>query len=112
MYTEDPSTNAAHGTNTVTATRMALKLSDYVVTEAGFASDLGAEVHGHRCATRRFHPDAVVVVTTVRALKLHGGAAKDQLKNEDIEALKRHSQPRSPHSEHGKQFGGPCSCSP
>ena len=96
-----PFANIAHGTNTVTATRLALKLSDYVVTEAGFASDLGAEKFMDIVSRYAgFNPHAVVIVTTVRALKLHGGAAKDQLKSENIEALKRHPEPGSSHQEY------------
>lgn len=103
-----PFANIAHGTNTVTATRMALRLSDYVVTEAGFASDLGAEKFMDIVSRYAgFHPDAVVVVTTVRALKLHGGAAKDQLKNEDIEALKKGIPNLEAHVQNMKQFGVP-----
>ncbi len=103
-----PFANIAHGTNTVTATRMALKLSDYVVTEAGFASDLGAEKFMDIVSRYAgFHPDAVVIVTTVRALKLHGGAAKDQLKFENIEALKKGIPNLEAHILNMKQYGVP-----
>jgi len=103
-----PFANIAHGTNSIIATKMALKLSDYVVTEAGFASDLGAEKFMD-IASRNggFNPNAVVIVTTVRALKLHGGAAKDQLKNENIEALKKGIPNLEAHIENMKQFGVP-----
>lgn len=103
-----PFANIAHGTNSIMATCMALKLSDYVVTEAGFASDLGAEKFMD-IASRYggFNPQAVVIVTTVRALKLHGGMAKDQLKNENIEALIRGIPNLEAHIENMKQFGVP-----
>ena len=103
-----PFANIAHGTNTVTATRMALKLSDYVVTEAGFASDLGAEKFMDIVSRYAgFNPHAVVIVTTVRALKLHGGAAKDQLKSENIEALKKGIPNLEAHIKNMKQFKVP-----
>ena len=85
-----PFANIAHGCNSVMATRMALKLGDYVVTEAGFGADLGAEKFlDIKCRMAGLHPDAVVVVATVRALKLHGGIPKDQLGTENLEALER-----------------------
>ncbi|MCL1846689.1 MAG: formate--tetrahydrofolate ligase [Coriobacteriia bacterium] len=85
-----PFANIAHGCNTLAATRMALKHGDYVVTEAGFGADLGAEKFlDIKCRRAGFRPDAVVVVATVRALKHHGGAAKDNLLQEDLEALKK-----------------------
>lgn len=103
-----PFANIAHGTNSLTATKMALKLSDIVVTEAGFASDLGAEKFMDIVSRYAgFNPDAVVIVTTVRALKLHGGAAKDQLENEDIEALRKGIPNLEAHIENMKQFGVP-----
>ena len=103
-----PFANIAHGTNTVSATKMALKLSDYVVTEAGFASDLGAEKFMDIVSRfAGFHPSAVVIVTTVRALKLHGGAAKDQLKVENLDALKKGLPNLEAHIENMKQFGVP-----
>ena len=103
-----PFANIAHGTNTVTATMLALKLSDYVVTEAGFASDLGAEKFMDIVSRYAgFNPHAVVIVTTVRALKLHGGAAKDQLKSENIEALKKGIPNLEAHIKNMKQFGVP-----
>ena len=85
-----PFANIAHGCNSVTATRMALKLGDYVVTEAGFAADLGAEKFlDIKCRMAGLKPSAVVVVATVRALKYHGGVAKTDLNNENLEALEK-----------------------
>ena len=79
-----PFANIAHGCNSLTATKIALKLSDYVVTEAGFGADLGAEKFlDIKCRMSGLKPDAVVIVATVRALKLHGGAKKDELGNEE-----------------------------
>ena len=83
-----PFANIAHGCNSVTATRMALKIGDYIVTEAGFAADLGAEKFlDIKCRMAGLKPDAVVMVATVRALKYHGGVPKDQLNEENLEAL-------------------------
>lgn len=85
-----PFANIAHGCNSVTATRMALKLGDYVVTEAGFAADLGAEkFFDIKCRMAGLVPDAVVVVATVRALKYHGGVSKDELNEQNLEALEK-----------------------
>ena len=85
-----PFANIAHGCNSVTATRMALKIGDYVVTEAGFAADLGAEKFlDIKCRMAGLTPDAVVMVATVRALKYHGGVAKADLNEENLEALER-----------------------
>ena len=85
-----PFANIAHGCNSVTATKLALKLSDYVVTEAGFAADLGAEkFFDIKCRMAGLKPDAVVVVATIRALKHHGGAGKDQLTSENLAALEK-----------------------
>ncbi len=85
-----PFANIAHGCNSVTATRLALKLGDYAVTEAGFGADLGAEKFlDIKCRMAGLKPDAVVIVATVRALKHHGGAAKDQLNQENPEALEK-----------------------
>ena len=88
-----PFANIAHGCNSVVATKMALKLSNYTVTEAGFGADLGAEKFLN-IKTRRLGktPDAVVIVATIKALKYHGGMAKDELEKEDIEALKNGSK--------------------
>jgi formate--tetrahydrofolate ligase len=85
-----PFANIAHGCNSVMATKMALKMGDYTVTEAGFGADLGAEKFlDIKCRMANLTPDAVVVVATVRALKMHGGLAKTELGNEDIAALER-----------------------
>ncbi len=85
-----PFANIAHGCNSVTATRMALKLGDYAITEAGFGADLGAEKFlDIKCRMAGLKPDAVVVVATVRALKHHGGAARAELGREDLAALER-----------------------
>ena len=85
-----PFANIAHGCNSVTATRMALRLGEYAVTEAGFGADLGAEKFlDIKCRVAGLRPDAVVIVATVRALKHHGGAAKTELGREDLAALER-----------------------
>lgn len=85
-----PFANIAHGCNSVTATKLALKMGDYTVTEAGFGADLGAEKFlDIKCRMAGLTPDAVVVVATVRALKMHGGLAKTELANEDISALEK-----------------------
>ena len=85
-----PFANIAHGCNSVIATRMAMKLADYAVTEAGFGADLGAEKFlDIKCRMAGLKPDAVVVVATVRALKLHGGVAKTELATENLEALEK-----------------------
>ena len=85
-----PFANIAHGCNSVTATRMALKLSDYTVTEAGFGADLGAEKFlDIKCRMAGLKPNAVVIVATVRALEYNGGVAKTDLNNEDLEALEK-----------------------
>ena len=85
-----PFANIAHGCNSVMATRMALKLGDYTVTEAGFAADLGAEkFFDIKCRMSGLRPSAVVVVATVRALKYHGGVPKAELNNEDLDALEK-----------------------
>ena len=85
-----PFANIAHGCNSVTATRMALKLGDYIVTEAGFAADLGAEKFlDIKCRMAGLKPNAVVIVATVRALKYHGGVAKADLNEENLEALEK-----------------------
>jgi len=85
-----PFANIAHGCNSVTATRMAMKLGDYCVTEAGFGADLGAEKFlDIKCRIAGLKPDAVVIVGTVRALKLHGGAAKTDLNTENLDALEK-----------------------
>ncbi len=103
-----PFANIAHGTNSIIATRMALKLRDYVVVETGFASDLGAEKFFNIvCRVAGFAPEAVVVVATIRALKMHGGKAKDELDRPDIEALRRGCENLKKHIENVKYFGLP-----
>jgi formate--tetrahydrofolate ligase len=83
-----PFANIAHGCNSVTATKTALKLADYAVTEAGFGADLGAEKFINiKCRSAKLNPSAVVLVATIRALKFHGGVLKDHLNQEDLEAL-------------------------
>ena len=85
-----PFANIAHGCNTVTATQTALKLADYVITEAGFGADLGAEKFiDIKCRKAGLKPSAVVLVATIRALKFHGGVAKDDLNNENLDALQK-----------------------
>ena len=85
-----PFANIAHGCNSVTATRMALKLGDYVVTEAGFGADLGAEKFlDIKCRLAGLRPNAVVIVATVRALKSHGGVPKAELNTENLDALEK-----------------------
>ena len=105
-----PFANIAHGCNSVTATRMALKLGDYAVTEAGFGADLGAEKFlDIKCRMAGLKPDAVVVVATVRALKHHGGAAKAELGREDLAALERGLPNLLQHVDNIKNvFGLPC----
>ena len=85
-----PFANIAHGCNSIIETKMALKLADYVVTEAGFGADLGAEkFFDIKCRKANIKPNAVVIVATIRALKMHGGVAFDDLKEENIEALEK-----------------------
>ena len=85
-----PFANIAHGCNSIIATKLALKLGDYVITEAGFGADLGAEKFlDIKCRKAEIKPDAVVCVATIKALKYHGGMAKEEIKNESIEALER-----------------------
>ncbi len=105
-----PFANIAHGCNSVTATRMALKIGDYVVTEAGFAADLGAEKFiDIKCRMAGLHPSAVVIVATVRALKYHGGVAKPDLNNENLEALEKGLPNLLQHVSNVKNvFGLPC----
>ena len=103
-----PFANIAHGCNSVTATRTALKLADYVVTEAGFGSDLGAEKFlDIKCRKAGLTPNAVALVATVRALKMHGGLAKDQLKGENLDALKKGLVNLGRHIDNLKKFGVP-----
>lgn len=105
-----PFANIAHGCNSIMATRMALKLADYVVTEAGFAADLGAEKFVDiKCRKAGLRPSAAVVVATVRALKYHGGVAKADLNNENLEALKKGLPNLLQHVENvTKNYGIPC----
>ena len=105
-----PFANIAHGCNSVTATRMALKLGDYAITEAGFGADLGAEKFLYiKCRMAGLKPDAVVVVATVRALKHHGGAARAELGREDLAALERGLPNLLQHVDNIKNvFGLPC----
>ena len=105
-----PFANIAHGCNSVMATRMALKLGDYAVTEAGFGADLGAEKFlDIKCRMAGLTPDAVVLVATVRALKHHGGAAKAELNQEDLAALERGLPNLLRHVENITQvYGLPC----
>ncbi|TQS74371.1 formate--tetrahydrofolate ligase [Ornithinibacillus gellani] len=103
-----PFANIAHGCNSIMATKTAAKLGEYVVTEAGFGADLGAEKFlDIKSRAGNFETDAVVIVATVRALKMHGGAAKDELKQEDIEALKAGMENLNKHIETIEQFGLP-----
>ena len=103
-----PFANIAHGCNSLIATQTALKLSDYVVTEAGFGADLGAEKFlDIKCRKGNLNPSAIVIVATVRALKMHGGVAKDALKNENVEALKKGLVNLERHIENVKKFGLP-----
>ncbi len=103
-----PFANIAHGCNSIMATKFALKFSDYVVTEAGFGADLGAEKFLNiKCRFAGLHPDAVVIVATVRALKMHGGMAKADLSKVDMEALERGFANLTKHIENVKKFGLP-----
>jgi formate--tetrahydrofolate ligase len=103
-----PFANIAHGCNSVMATKAALKLADYVVTEAGFGADLGAEkFFDIKCRKAGLNPAAAVVVATVRALKMHGGAAKDDLKKENVAALRKGLANLGRHLENIKKFGVP-----
>ncbi len=103
-----PFANIAHGCNSVIATRTALKLADYVVTEAGFGADLGAEkFFDIKCRKAGLKPAAVVVVATVRALKMNGGVAKDELGAENVEAVRKGCANLGRHLENLKQFGVP-----
>ncbi len=103
-----PFANIAHGCNSVRATKLALKLSDIVVTEAGFGADLGAEKFlDIKCRKAGISPDAIVLVATVRALKYNGGVAKTDLSNENVEALKKGIVNLEKHIENLQQFGVP-----
>jgi formate--tetrahydrofolate ligase len=103
-----PFANIAHGCNSVIATTSALKLADYVVTEAGFGADLGAEkFFDIKCRKAGLAPDAVVVVATVRALKMHGGVARDALREENVAALEKGFANLSRHLANIRRFGVP-----
>jgi formate--tetrahydrofolate ligase len=103
-----PFANIAHGCNSVMATQTGLRLGDYVVTEAGFGADLGAEkFFDIKCRKAGLKPDAAVIVATVRALKMHGGVAKDQLGKEDLVALKKGFDNLARHIENVAKFGVP-----
>ena len=103
-----PFANIAHGCNSVMATKYALKMADYTVTEAGFGADLGAEKFlDIKCRFTGFKPDAVVIVATIRALKMHGELAKTELATENIEALKKGMTNLAKHIENIQKFGLP-----
>ena len=103
-----PFGNIAHGCNTIIATKTALKISDYVVTEAGFGADLGAEKFlDIKCRKANLAPDATVLVATIRALKMHGGVDKENLNKENVEAVKKGSENLLKHIENLKKYGVP-----
>ena len=103
-----PFANIAHGCNSIMATKFALKFADYVVTEAGFGADLGAEKFlDIKCRFAGIHPDAVVIVATVRALKMHGGMAKTELTKVDMKALEAGLANLTKHIENIHKFGLP-----
>ncbi len=104
-----PFANIAHGCNSVRATKTALKLGDYTITEAGFGADLGAEKFlDIKCRMANLKPDAVVLVATVRALKYNGGVPKDELNHENLDALKKGIVNLEKHIENIAKFGVPC----
>ena len=104
-----PFANIAHGCNSLRATKTALKLADYTITEAGFGADLGAEKFMDiKCRIGNLKPDAIVLVATVRALKYNGGAAKEQLGEENMQALKAGIVNLEKHIENIAKFGVPC----
>jgi len=103
-----PFANIAHGCNTVLATDTALRLGDYVVTEAGFGADLGAEkFFDIKCRKAGLEPSAAVIVATIRALKMHGGVAKDDLSKENVDAVKAGLANLGRHIQNVKKFGVP-----
>ena len=103
-----PFANIAHGCNSVMATKLALKLGDYAITEAGFGADLGAEKFlDIKCRQAGLKPDAVVIVATVRALKMHGGMDKKELGNENLEALRKGIENLEKHIENIAKYGLP-----
>ena len=107
-----PFANIAHGCNTVIATKAALKMADYVVTEAGFGADLGAEkFFDIKCRLAGLKPDAAVIVATVRALKMHGGVGKDDLGTENVEAVQAGCENMIRHIRNVRSFGVPVTVS-
>jgi formate--tetrahydrofolate ligase len=103
-----PFANIAHGCNSIIATKSALKLADYVVTEAGFGADLGAEKFMDiKCRKAGLKPDCAVIVATIRALKMHGGVQKDALKQENVEAVEKGFANLARHIENVRKFGVP-----
>lgn len=103
-----PFANIAHGCNSIQATKLAMKLADYTVTEAGFGADLGAEKFMDiKCRFAGIRPDAVVIVATVRALKYNGGVKKTELKTENVQALRRGMENLKKHIENMQAFGAP-----
>ena len=105
-----PFANIAHGCNSVMATKSALKMADYVVTEAGFGADLGAEkFFDIKCRKAGLSPDALVIVATTKALKMHGGVSKENLKDENVDAIKAGCKNLERHVNNMKKFGVPVS---
>lgn len=103
-----PFANIAHGCNSLIATKLGLKMSDYLITEAGFGADLGAEkFFDIKCRLGNLNPDAVVIVATIKALKMHGGVPKTELKEENVEALEKGFANLGRHIENMKSFGLP-----
>ena len=103
-----PFANIAHGCNSVIATKTSLKISDYVITEAGFGADLGAEKFLNiKCRKAELNPNAVVIVATIRALKMHGGVKKENLGNENVEAVRSGMSNLTRHINNVKKFGLP-----
>lgn len=103
-----PFANIAHGCNSVSATKTACRLADYVVTEAGFGADLGAEkFFDIKCRKSGLIPDSVVIVATIRAVKMHGGVAKDDLKKENVEAVRKGAENVMRHVRNVQKFGVP-----
>lgn len=103
-----PFANIAHGCNSILATKLALKTSEYAVTEAGFGADLGAEKFMDiKCRVAGLKPDAIVIVATIKALKMHGGVDKKNLKPENVEALEKGFENLKRHVENVKKFGVP-----
>ena len=104
-----PFANIAHGCNSLLATNLAMHLADYTITEAGFGADLGAEKFlDIACRKGDMQPDAVLIVATIRALKMHGGVSKDALSTEDVEAMQKGSENLAKHVENIRKFGLSC----